>query len=57
VPAGQLRVSCNDRRNLGVNLFDMPLDLIKALFVLTLEERQRQVFFLILKRDCTARSF
>ena len=54
MPAGQLRVSCNDRRNLGVNLFDMPLDLIKAPFVLTLEERQRQVFCLILKRDLIA---
>jgi hypothetical protein len=41
VPAGQLRVRRNDRRNLGVNLFDMPLNPIKAPFVLTLEERQR----------------
>ncbi|WP_244538021.1 hypothetical protein [Mesorhizobium sp. YR577] len=51
MPASQLRVSRNDRRKLGIDLFDIPLDLIETLFVLTLEERQRHVLCLILKRD------
>src|SRR3546814_21098214 len=54
VPARQRWISCDGVSKLAIKFLDVTTDLVQTLFVLTLEERDGQVFCLILKRDFVA---
>lgn len=54
MPARQRWISCDGVSKLAIKFLDVTTDLVQTLFVLTLEERDGQVFCLILKRDFVA---